>query len=312
MSGTYALLPCVPSKPNRYDTELALTVLYLSLSLETIQKWCHRVKLVVEVLGLQSVIGVTTLIDDPIQASRGGWVFRSRSDSKFDVSDLRELYDLLHPQGTFQGRCTAPLLVDLKLRRIVSNESSDMVRTIPQLTQLLQPQTSSTHEASSTMTVLDLYPTELESVIEGTNIWVYRLLNNGVYRCGFSTSQEAYNTASADVQEGLSKCQELLSQQPFLCGETFTETDVLLFPTMIRFDGVYAPLFKAGGSHIRLECDYPAIYAWMKRCWQTIPGVSTSIDIADATSSYYKQLFPLNPGGILPTVVTARHLRLDD
>ena len=80
----------------------------------------------------------------------------------------------------------------------------------------------------------------------------------------------------------------------------------------MRFDGVYAPLFGAGGRHLRLQCDYPAIFAWLKRCWNTVPGVSGSIDLEDACSSYYRQLFPLNPGGILPLPVTVETLRLED
>lgn len=82
---------------------------------------------------------------------------------------------------------------------------------------------------------------------------------------------------------------------------------------MLRFDGVYSPLFGAGGRHIRLECDYPSTFKWLKRCWQEVDGVSESIDIEDACLSYYKQLFPLNPGGILPSPsINAKSLRLED
>jgi glutathionyl-hydroquinone reductase len=133
-----------------------------------------------------------------------------------------------------------------------------------------------------------------------------------VYRCGFSTSQGGYDRASADVAEGLKRCEEILQRQDYLCSATrFTESDVMLLPTMLRFDGVYAPLFGAGGRHLRLECDYPAVYRWMKRCWTDVPGVSDSIDIEDACRSYYRQLFPLNAGGILPQPVTAKVLRLE-
>jgi glutathionyl-hydroquinone reductase len=110
----------------------------------------------------------------------------------------------------------------------------------------------------------------------------------------------------------LDKCQAILSRQDFLCSsDRFTESDIMLLPTMLRFDGVYSPLFGAGGTYLRLECDYPAIYRWMKQCWNTIPGVKESIDITDACESYYKQLFPLNPGGILPKPITAQTLRLE-
>jgi putative glutathione S-transferase len=171
-------------------------------------------------------------------------------------------------------------------------------------------------KASSTSTkeeeaVIDLCPSDLASQIDKTNEWVGRLLNNGVYKCGFSTSQQAYQQASTDVLEGLQRAEAILSSQHFLNGNQFTESDIWLLPTMLRFDGVYSPMFGAGGKHLRLECDYPAIFAWLKRCWTTVPGVADSIDIEDACSSYYRQLFPLNPGGIVPTAVTAKTLRLE-
>jgi glutathionyl-hydroquinone reductase len=288
--------------------------------------------LVVQVLGLEDngILTVTTLEDNPIKASRGGWVFRnpdkdrkvvgirrddggSASSSVDDITDLRALYDYLNPN--FKGRCTAPLLIDLKQEVIVSNESSDMVRMLPRLLEAIKAKANNDNDNNlSPASPIILCPADKADLIEETNEWVYRLLNNGVYQCGFSTTQAAYDVASANVKEGLTRCETILSStttNKFLCGDTFTEADIRLLPTMLRFDGVYAPLFKAGGTHLRLAVDYPAIDAWLKRCWQTIPGVSTSIDIPDATSSYYKQLFPLNPGGILPTMVTAKDLGLE-
>ena len=159
-----------------------------------------------------------------------------------------------------------------------------------------------------------MYPLELQSIIDETNEWVYELINNGVYRCGFSTSQVAIDQASYNVLDGLQRCEQILQTQFFLCSDTiFTESDVLLLPTLLRFDGVYAPFFRAGGTHLRIECDYPAIFAYMRRCWNDIPGINTSIDLQDACESYYKQLFPLNPSGIIPTTsITPESLRLVD
>jgi putative glutathione S-transferase len=245
------------------------------------------------------MLGMTILRDDPIKASRGGWIFEQSPPQARQIKDLRELYDYLSPN--FQGRCTAPLLVDWKTKQIVSNQSSDIVRMLPLLWE-----TSSSNKEST----VDLYPSDLTSRIDETNEWVYRLLNNGVYRCGFSTSQEAYQKASNDVLEGLTRIEDTLKRTSFLCGSEITESDIMLLPTIIRFDGVYSPLFGAGGKHIRLECDYPATFEWLKRCWQ-IEGIRDSIDIEDACSSYYRQLFPLNPGGILPTPVSAKILRLE-
>mmetsp|Transcript_9428 Transcript_9428/g.16424 ORF Transcript_9428/g.16424 Transcript_9428/m.16424 type:complete len:179 (+) Transcript_9428:3-539(+) len=171
-------------------------------------------------------------------------------------------------------------------------------------------QSESGDSTATTSSTIQLTPPELITEIDQCNQWIYELINNGVYRCGFSTSQRAYEQAAADVSRGLDKCERILLERKYLLGEQFTESDIMLLPTMLRFDGVYAPLFGAGSKLCRLECDYPAIFQWMKRCWNEIDGVSESIDVPDACESYYKQLFPLNPGGILPTPVTAQRLRL--
>ncbi|CAB9500596.1 Glutathionyl-hydroquinone reductase [Seminavis robusta] len=285
--------PSFPDEPGRYH-------LYVGNPCP----WCHRARLVVNILGFDSQeISVTQLVDDPVKASRGGWVFSEQDqDPLYGCKDLRELYDKLSPTGSFKGRCTAPLLVDKKTKRAVSNESSDIVR-------MLSAATFGRKEDDSS-SKLDLYPPALTTEIDATNEWVYRLLNNGCYRCGFATTQLAYDEASRDVREGLRRCEEILAKQDYLCQLQFTEADLRLLPTILRFDGAYAPLFKAGGTHLRIRSDYPNVHAWLKRCW-AMPGVPESIDLADATGSYYKQLFPLNPGGILPTPVTPQDLGLE-
>lgn len=299
------LIPCV-FKAYLYDLCSKCSFVYLFFH----SKWCHRVRLATKLLKLDNIKGkngkplleLTTLVDDPIKASRGGWVFALPPSQLPEVKDLRGLYDALSPG--FQGRCTAPILVDWKTRQIISNESSDIVRMLPLLL-------AAQKESANADVALDLYPSDLASKIDETNEWIYRLLNNGVYRCGFSTTQEAYQKASKDVLEGLERADTILQNQDFINGSKLTESDLLLLPTMLRFDGVYSPLFGAGGKHLRLQCDYPAIFAWLKKCW-LLEGVRESIDIEDACSSYYRQLFPLNPGGILPTPVSAKSLRLED
>lgn len=281
--------------------------------------WCHRVRLVVNLLGLQPVLdGVTILIDNPEKASRGGWIFgddnnhrtTSSSMQPQEFKDLRELYDYLSPGYT--GRCTAPLLVDWKTQTIVSNESKDIVRMLPLLARAKKEE----NEPKSSLAITlepEKISAELQATVDAQNDWIYELVNNGVYRCGFATTQGAYQAASSDVLEGLAKLEDVLSKQDFVSHpQQFTESDLMLLPTMLRFDGVYAPLFRAGGTHLRLQCDYPSIFRWMKRCWKDVPGVKESIDITDACESYYKQLFPLNPGGMVPTPpITAKSLNLD-
>ena len=239
---------------------------------------------------------MTILEDNPVKASRGGWVFSRNHPDPLGCVDLRELYDKLSPG--FTGRCTAPLLVDLKARKIVSNESADIVR-------MLDAATFGNIEKER----MDLYPADLANQIDETNEWVYELLSNGCYRCGFATTQAAYNRASADVRHGLKRCEEILSTQDYLCGDVFTEADLRLLPTILRFDGAYAPLFRAGGAHLRIR-DYPSLLRWFQRCW-AIDGLPETIDLQAATSSYYKQFFPLNPGGLLPTPITAEDIGLE-
>lgn len=261
--------------------------------------WCHRVKLAVALkkLGGEN-IGQTRLVDDPVKASRGGWVFSKADKDPLGSYDLRELYEKLSPG--YKGRCTAPLLVDLKAQKIVSNESSDIVRMLNTATL--------GKEKSDIEDCIDLYDKNLASKIDETNEWVYELLNNGVYRCGFSTQQNAYDQASADVKLGLERANEILSENDYLCGNHFTEADLRLLPTILRFDGAYSPLFRAGGVNKRIR-DYPYLMQWLQRCW-AINGIKESIDLQDAVSSYYKQLFPLNPGGLLPTPITEEEIGL--
>lgn len=264
--------------------------------------WCHRAVLAMRLLDLKEQIGWTELEDNPRKASRGGWIFAaSRPDRVFGgCRDLRELYDKLSDSGNYRGRCTAPLLVDTRTKTIVSNESSEILRLLNQLAR-------DTSGGSS----IDLVPFQLEQEIDAINAEIYGKLNNGVYRCGFATTQTAYDAANADVLQGLEYCEAKLSTSLYLCGSQLTEADVRLLPTILRFDGVYAPLFRAGGTHTRIRSDFPAIHAWLQRCWNTNPGVRQSIDLADACGSYYAQLFPLNPSGIVPAPVSAKALGLD-
>lgn len=284
--------------------------------------WCHRVRLVVNLMGLEPVLdGVTILVDNPEKASRGGWIFDDATGQPPSSSmqpeafrDLRELYDYLSLGYT--GRCTAPLLVDWKTQTIVSNESKDIVRMLPLLArakgEMATPVGASDASAVVTLDSDDI-SADLQATIDEQNEWIYELVNNGVYRCGFATTQGAYETASGDVLKGLARLEDILSEQDFVSHpDQFTESDLMLLPTMLRYDGVYAPLFRAGGTHLRLQCDYPSIFRWLKRCWNEVPGVKESIDITDACESYYRQLFPLNPGGMVPTpAITSKSLNLD-
>lgn len=313
--------------------------------------WCHRLTLAHALRGLsQSQLSYSYAIDDPERASRGGWAFDTMgeggggeagapfADPVFGCRDLREVYDLCAPGYT--GRCTAPVLVDVKRRRIVNNESSDLLRFL----NLFPPPPGQTHPD------VDLFPPSLRPRILEINAWVYPLINNGVYRCGFATSQAAYDRSVRDVFRGLESVEAILTDQRFLAGDVLTEADVRrgeegkgggdarrggfsgclslqhlrtfnsstsmkcitdvsfihsfapsspcfplpgppavqvrLFPTVIRFDAVYASLFKCAGKRI---ADYPNLTQWMREVYQ-IPGVRTTVDIPALIRSYFVQV----------------------
>lgn len=259
--------------------------------------WCHRVAMAAELRGLVgTIVDVVPLVDDPERASRGGWVFDS-VDPYFGYSDLRQVYDgLCGLDEGFKGRCTAPLLVDTVSKKIISNESSDIVEMFDVVH--MQGLTSD----------ITLRPAPLCQDIDMFNNRIFDKLNNGVYKCGFSTEQGAYETAYADLYETLKELDDVLSMQHFLLGEKFTDADLRVFATAARFDAVYSSLFRC----IHRLSDFPNIHRWFLECARLpLPGgnkrvLADTIDIDDCRRSYYSQLFPLNPGGIVPSGPVAR------
>ncbi|CAM9465537.1 unnamed protein product [Discosporangium mesarthrocarpum] len=261
--------------------------------------WCHRVTLAIVMRGLGGSVSFSSMEDDPERASRGGWAFTAKKpDPVFGCNDLREVYEKCSPG--FKGRCTAPLLVDKKSRRIVSNESSQIVRMLNEL------DFGKGVGGGVGPFLVDLCPADLEGQVDRLNDYVYNKVNNGVYRAGFATSQASYEKACRDVFEGLSRCEELLSGNRFLLGGHFTEADLRLLPTALRFDAVYATLFKCSSRRLR---DFPSLHGWLRDVYQ-LPGVAETFDLDDARRSYFSQLFPLNPGGIVPCGPTVEDLGL--
>ena len=259
--------------------------------------WCHRVSAALALRNLDGAISTTRLADDPERASRGGWCFdASDPDPLVGAADLKGVYDACTDGGPYEGRCTAPLLVDLQTQSIVSNESADIVRML------------NGFDVPSAGRVVDLYAAESAALIDETNAWVYEQVNNGVYRAGFATSQAAYERAEADVHAGLARCDAILAGSRFLCGEFVSEADVRLLPTANRFDGVYATFFRCGRKLIR--SDYPNVRRWLHEMLSLAgPGLC---DLRAARTSYYKNLFPLNPGGIVPAGPTAEDLGMPE
>lgn len=165
----------------------------------------------------------------------------STPDEVNGVKFVRDLYEMCAGQGA-TARYSVPLLWDKKERAIVSNESADIVRMFnAEFNDLVTPAAAA----------IDLYPEELCAEIDAVNEWVYNDINNGVYKCGFSSTQEAYDAAAAALFASLDRAEAILSEHRFLVGDRFTEADLRLFVTLIRFDEVYAVHFKANKKLIQ-------------------------------------------------------------
>ena len=254
--------------------------------------WCHRVSLANTILQLSSHVTLSNLEDDPIIATKGGWTFsKSNPDPIFGANDLKAVYEICSPG--YSGKVTAPLLVDKKMRKIVSNESKEIVR-------MLGSYKSSMDESSLTLCPKDLIPT-----VDLKNDWLYSNFNNAVYRAGFSTEQGPYDEAVKTVAAALESIERTLSKSKYINGDQVTESDVFLLPTVVRFDAVYSVLFKCTGKRIG---DYEHIQRWVRDMY-SIPGVPGTFDLQDAARSYYKQMFPLNPSRIVPLIYTPSYLQ---
>lgn len=235
--------------------------------------WCHRISIALT-LQPRSNVKILKLQDNASKARKGGWILPQTSEFP-GVPDLKGVYDLL-TDDEYQGRSTAPLLVDYTNMSIVTNESNDILKLL---------------NAGST---LNLRPESDINEIEELSSYYFDKLSNGCYRTGFCTSQIAYDEACKDVIEGLTNLNERLKGKKFIMGSEITEIDVKLYPWVCRYDYVYSILFKSPGGKIS---NYPNILSWAKRVTE-IEGMKDTIDLRDAVGSYYRELFMINPGGI--------------
>lgn len=253
--------------------------LYVSLACP----WAHRVVIARVLKGLQDVVGMTVV--DPLRDERG-WAFREgRGHSTDPVNGfalLSEAYARTDPG--WSGRVTVPVLWDREAGCIVNNESEDILRMLDGGFGAL---------AASTPV---LRPAELADAIDQVNAFVYPLINNGVYRAGFAASQAAYDEAVAGVGEGLARAEAILRGQRWLAGNRFTEADIRLFTTLVRFDPVYHTHFKCNA---RLIEDSPPLLGFVRDVAQ-VPGVMDTIDMDHIKRHYYLTHARLNPAGIVP------------
>ena len=195
---------------------------------------------------------------------------------------MSEFYVKARPD--YSGRVTVPVLWDRKTSTIVNNESSEIIRMF-----------NSAFDAVGAAEG-DYYPTELRSEIDALNARIYATVNNGVYRAGFATTQEAYEEAFRALFETLDSLEARLADQRFLVGERLTEADWRLFTTLIRFDPVYFGHFKCNLREIR---DYPALSRYLRELYHW-PGVAETVDFFHIKHHYYASHLRINPTGIVP------------
>ena len=241
--------------------------------------WAHRVVIYRRLRGLEDAIGLTAV--DPIRDQRG-WRFTSEPDPVNGFELLSEAYAASDPSHA--GRVTVPVLWDKETSRIVNNESSEIIR-------MLNFEFDDWGDPS-----VDFYPEPLRDEIDRVNELVYRNVNNGVYGCGFASTQKAYNQAFEQLFDTLDALEERLSGARYLCGDWTTEADWRLFPTLVRFDAVYVGHFKCNKRRI---VDYPNLWGYCRDLFQQ-PGIAETVDFDEIKRHYFQTHISLNPSGVVP------------
>lgn len=268
-----------PSGEGGFKAEAGRYHLYVSLACP----WAHRTLIVRKLKGLESLIDVSVV---SWLMRENGWTFDKQTGSTGDALDGHTFMYQRYLADTpdYTGRVTVPVLWDKKLQRIVSNESSEIIRMF--------------NSAFDDLTGnrLDLYPETLRPEINRLNDRIYPAVNNGVYRAGFATSQGAYEEAFDEVFAELDALEELLAAKRYLVGEYLTEADVRLFTTLIRFDAVYHGHFKC---NLRRIADYPNLSNWLREMYQ-LQGVASTVDFVHIKHHYYASHATINPTGVVP------------
>jgi putative glutathione S-transferase len=245
--------------------------------------WAHRTLIARKLKGLEDMIGVS-VVNHFMGAQ--GWTFHEGDgvipDPVLDAEFLHELYTAADLR--FSGRVTVPVLWDKKTGTIVSNESSEIIRMFNSAFDHLGAKPG------------DFYPEALRDEIDEVNERVYHTVNNGVYKCGFATTQQAYEEALVALFDTLNWLEERLSNQRYLVGSQITEADWRLFTTLVRFDAVYVGHFK---TNLRRIVDYPNLWAYTRELFQ-VPGVRGTVNMHHIKQHYYGSHESINPTRIVP------------
>jgi glutathionyl-hydroquinone reductase len=243
--------------------------------------WAHRTVLMRKLKALGSTIAI--LQSDLPKGE--GWAYSRGLDDLEPINGVfhvHQVYTAARPD--FTGRATVPVLWDRKTRTIVNNESSEIIRML-----------NSEFEDFGDATV-DLYPQALRGAIDTINAFVYETVNDGVYRCGFAKSQQAYETSFRKLFGALDEIEQRLGRQGYLVGDRVTEADLRLFPTLLRFDAVYYSHFKC---NLRRIGDYHNLPNYLREIYQ-MTGVAETVDMPAIKLGYYGGMPNLNPSSIIP------------
>ncbi len=245
--------------------------------------WAHRTLIYRVLKGLEDIISISVV--HPLMPSES-WVFGDYPGSTVDhVNGAHYLYEnYQRADPNFDGVVTVPTLWDKKLNTLVNNESSEIIRMM-----------NSAFDGI-TGNELDLYPESLRAEIDAINGPIYDNVNNGVYRCGFARSQQAYNQAFDALFDTLDDLEERLSKQRYLVGDQITEADWRLFPTLVRFDPVYVGHFKTNRNRL---VDFPNLWAYTRELYQ-VPGIAETVNMDHIKYHYYASHESINPTRIVP------------
>ncbi|MGT2801602.1 glutathione S-transferase family protein [Streptococcus henryi] len=268
-----------PTGKGGFKAESGRYHLYISLACP----WASRTLIMRALKGLEDHISISVV--HPLMLENG-WSFEEGdgviADTELNKDYLYQVY--LAAQPNYSGRVTVPVLWDKKTKTIVNNESAEIMRMFNTAFNDLTGNTD------------DYYPEDLQADIDAMNDFVYPNINNGVYKAGFATSQAVYEKEVKALFQALDKLEALLSSQNYLVGNTFTEADIRLFTTLVRFDAVYYGHFK---TNIRRLVDYPNLWAYTKRIYN-MPGIAETVNFDHIKQHYYGSHKTINPTGVVP------------
>jgi len=268
-----------PNSDKHFPAESGRYHLYVSYACP----WAHRALILRQLKDLTQHIDVSVVATDMLS---DGWTFDetkgSTGDKLYGMQFLRELY--LKNSASYSGRVTVPVLWDTQTQTIVSNESAEIIRML----------NSAFNEITDNN--VDYYPQALQATINETNELVYNTVNNGVYKAGFATQQDVYDTAYDELFNTLDELDQRLGQQRYLAGQAITEADWRLFTTLIRFDAVYHGHFKCNCQKIS---EFKHLANYVRELYQ-VPTIADTVHFDHIKRHYYASHKTINPTQIIP------------